>query len=94
MFGLSDVDERIQNWLFEAKTSLTIGGLTLLKISWMLDVVALIGFNGVRVYDSFNFLTGMLILSIVKTLWLLLWIQSWNQNLIYYLVPWQRFVLT
>jgi len=48
VFGLDDVDERIQNWLFEAKTSLTIGGHTLLKISWMLDVVAWIGFNGVR----------------------------------------------
>ena len=50
MFGLGDVDEIIQNWLFEAKTSLIIGGHTLFKISWMLDVVAWIGFNGVRVY--------------------------------------------
>jgi hypothetical protein len=78
VFGLGDVDERIQNWLFDAKTSLTIEGYTLLKISWMLDVVALIGFNSVRLFDSFDFLTKMLILSLVKTLWYLLWIQSWD----------------
>ena len=59
MFGLGDVDERIQNWLFEAKTSLTIGGHTLLKISWMVDVVAWIGFNGVGVCDSFEIYDGL-----------------------------------